>query len=293
MRSTASFTAAWVAGWRGLGDLLGDDQLAADPFGARFGGRWSRALALAGRRPPLRDRLVRLGPVANWVGYMQVRTRLFDDALHDFVTAGGRQIVILGAGYDCRAARFAIPLGAAGARVWEVDHPATQARKRAVLAELGAAPPVAYVTWDFERRPLAELPAELAAGGLDRAAATLVLWEGVTMYLSEAAIAATFAAVRGLGGPGTRLVFNYLARSTIDRPRGLERAASLVVRGLGEPFTWGWDPDGLAAWLTPRAWALAWNRSVDGAAGELLPREVARKVEAAGRYVALAEPRYS
>ena len=39
VRGTASVTAAWVAGWRGLGHLLGGDRLADDPFGARFGGR--------------------------------------------------------------------------------------------------------------------------------------------------------------------------------------------------------------------------------------------------------------
>src|SRR5947208_13997631 len=40
-----------------------------------------------------------------------------------------QQIVILGAGYDTRAAR----LPRAGVRFFEVDHPATQAAKRAKL----------------------------------------------------------------------------------------------------------------------------------------------------------------
>src|SRR5438874_3938527 len=47
-----------------------------------------------------------------------------------------RQVVILGAGYDTRAAR----LPRAGVRFFEVDHPATQASKRERLAKLDGYP---------------------------------------------------------------------------------------------------------------------------------------------------------
>ncbi len=283
----ASFTASWVAGWRGLGSLLGDARIADDPYGARFGGRWARALARAGAQPAVRAGLIRLPQVASWVGYMQVRTRLFDDQLRSFLAAGGRQIVILGAGYDCRAARFADRL--AGARVFEVDHPATQARKRAVLDEVGASPAVTYVAWHFERRPLAELPGALAELGLDVRRPTLTIWEGVTMYLSPEAIDATVAATRALGGPGTRLVFNYLTRDMLERPRGLRRLAAAAVARVGEPFTFGWHPPALPAWLVARGWALTGARDLAEAALALLPRFVAARVDASDRHIAVAE----
>ncbi len=281
-----SFTASWVAGWRGLGHLLGDAQIADDPFGARFGGRWAEALARAGAHPALRAGLIRLPQIANWVGYMQVRTRLIDDQLRSFLAAGGRQVVILGAGYDCRAARFAALL--AGARVFEIDHPATQARKRAVLDGAGASPVVRYVAWHFERRALGELPAALAELGLDVARPTLTIWEGVTMYLSPAAIDATVAAVRGLGGDGSRLVFNYLTRQALERPRGLARVAAAAVARVGEPFTFGWDPAELPAWMAARGWRLTIDRDLAVAAGELLPAAVAARVEASNRHIAVA-----
>ena len=283
-----SFTASWVAGWRGLGHLLGDDQIADDPYGARFGGRWAEALARAGATP-MRAGLIRLPQVAAWVGYMQVRTRLFDDELRSFLAAGGRQVVILGAGYDCRAARFATLL--AGARVFEVDHPATQARKREVLAEHGAHPAVEYVSWHFERRPLRELPAALAERGLDLAAPTLTVWEGVTMYLSPEAIDATVAAVRELGGAGSRLVFNYLSRTMIERPRGLARLARAVVARVGEPFTFGWNPRELPAWFADRGWELLRDTELDDAAPALLPPHIAARCDFAGRHIAVAARR--
>ena len=85
---------------------------------------------------------------------MQVRTRVIDDVMLDFVRAGGRQVVLLGAGFDCRALRFERELE--GATVFEVDHPATQSKKKRVLeGERGAH--TEYVAWDFESRPLSEL----------------------------------------------------------------------------------------------------------------------------------------
>ena len=281
MRGRASTTAAWVAGWRGAGGLLGAARLVDDPYGARFGGAWARALARAARREGVRRRLIAAAPVAHWAGYMQVRTRAIDDEVVDFVRGGGAQVVILGAGYDCRAAR--LDLG--GARVWEIDHPATQARKRAVLgAAAGAA---AYVAWDFERRRLEELPAVLARLGLDPARATLTIWEGVTMYLTEAAIDATFAAARRWGGAGSRLVFTYIERAVIERPRAL----AALLRAIGEPFRFGWDPAALPAWLDARGWALARDRRDVDLATQLLPAPLAAQVRADGRHVAVGMPR--
>src|SRR4051794_36564655 len=166
MRDRASSTAAWVAACRTLGSKLPREaQLADDPYGARFA---SDRVALFVRHVPSLATLP-LWPLAL---YMQVRTRAIDDVVRAFAAAGGQQILILGAGYDCRAARFAPLL--AGARVFEVDHPATQARKRAVLAEANvASAPVTYLSWDFEARDVAELPRALRDVGHDPARPTL------------------------------------------------------------------------------------------------------------------------
>jgi methyltransferase (TIGR00027 family) len=97
-----------------------------------------------------------------------------------------RQVVILGAGYDTRAAR----LPRAGVRYFEVDHPATQAAKRAKLATIPGYPVDAatYVTCDFETQDPID---RLAANGLRLDDPAVVIWEGVVMYLTEPAIRAT------------------------------------------------------------------------------------------------------
>jgi methyltransferase (TIGR00027 family) len=277
-----STTAAWVAGWRGLGTLIDPaHRLADDPYGLALGGAWARAIARLG------PRVLRLPQVANWVGYMQVRTKLIDDALLAFVDGGGVQVVILGAGYDCRAKRFAERLR--GARVIEVDHPATQSRKRAVLGN-GAAYPAALIEWDFARRPLAELPAALAEHGLDPRAPSLTIWEGVTMYLAEPAIEATFDAARAWGGDGSRIVMSYIDRALLERPRGIVRFGVAAVRALGEPFTFGWHPPALPAWLDARGWRLVVDHDLDRARHAMLPPAIADHVAAYGRHIAIAEP---
>jgi methyltransferase (TIGR00027 family) len=74
------------------------------------------------RRRPFR-RLARTPTLT----FLAARTRFFDDAVTDGFEAGASQVVIVGAGYDSRAWRLARP----GVRCFEVDHPATQADKRA------------------------------------------------------------------------------------------------------------------------------------------------------------------
>ena len=133
-----SRTAQFVAASRALGALLPDDaQLMDDPVSARawLGAGMARLVALSRRMPSLRPLLrVIAAPMLPMITYMQVRTRLIDDVVRSFVGFGGGQIVLLGAGFDARAARLGDLLG--DARVFEVDHPATQALKRQRFGDL-------------------------------------------------------------------------------------------------------------------------------------------------------------
>lgn len=282
-----SRTAAWVAACRGLGPLLPHDaRLCDDPYGTRFGGR---ALLAIGRRVrSLSSPLLPLfGPIFRGVLYMQVRTRVLDDALLAFVAAGGRQVLLLGAGFDCRAARFRAVLD--DATFFEVDHPATQAHKRAALAGVESAK-VVYLPWDFEHRAMEELPQALAARGHDPRLPTLTIWEGVTMYLTEPAIDATVAAVRRLSAPESRLAFTYFDREMLARPNTQMRLVGRAVARMGEPFRFGWDPGELSSWLSARGLELVEDRTVDVCARALLPARWARRIADHGRHIAIARP---
>jgi len=89
------------------------------------------------------------------------------------------QVVLLGAGFDTRAWRLP---ALASAHVFEVDHPNTaavkQARLRSAHADLRK---VTFVNVDFEKDDFDRL---LRAAGFDATRPAIVVWEGVSQYLT-------------------------------------------------------------------------------------------------------------
>jgi methyltransferase (TIGR00027 family) len=279
MRKGPSFTAAWVAAARSAGARLPKEaRLIDDPWGSRFAGSFSVVADSA----PL------VWPLLPFVVYMQVRTRAIDDALVHFISGGGDQVVLLGAGFDCRAVRFRKELGDKTVFV-EVDHPATQQRKRDVLAGVPSAR-VVYLAWDFESRALAELGPSLQVLGLDLNKPTLTIWEGVTMYLTEGAIDASVSAVSSYSAPGSPFVVSYFDRALIDRPHPLQRAVRGVVSAAGEPFTFGWAPAAFAPWMRERGFRVDDDHDASDLAASLLPKPWSDRLDhlARWRHIALA-----
>lgn len=255
-----------IAVSRSLGRVLPEDaRLILDPYGERFATPLLRLIASNARwlAPVIESTLVTV----------QVRTRLIDEALLGFLAQGGAQVLVLGAGFDARAARFADQLS--GARVFEVDHPATQRRKRELLPD---PPTVHYLPWDFEARLVADLPAALAALGHDPSRPTLTLWEGVTMYLSAPAVEASVGAVAALSAPGSRFVFSYLERAALERPGFVYRLVARLVSWIGEPMRFGFSPVELPTWLAERGFSLEHDVSFHDAAELLLPARCAALV---------------
>jgi methyltransferase (TIGR00027 family) len=150
--------------------------------------------------------------------------------------------VVLGAGFDTRAYRLE---ALAPATVFEVDHRATQARKRARAAVLQPCVRAQhFVPVDLEHE---ELAARLGASGFLPDASSVVLWEGVTMYLEREAISRTLAALRWLCAPGAALLVTYHDASGASGPAS--RSTALMARLLGEPFRSEWSPRDMCALL--------------------------------------------
>jgi methyltransferase (TIGR00027 family) len=149
-----------------------------------------------------------------------------------------RQVVILGAGYDTRAAR----LPRAGVRFFEVDHPATQAAKREQLAKLDGYPVDAatYVTCNFEREDPIE---RLAASGFATSEPSLVIWEGVVPYLTEPAIRATASRLAAGLDPRSLVAFDFVGKKFAagQSLSEADRHTRAYVGELGEPIRHGSD----------------------------------------------------
>ena len=105
--------------------------------------------------------------------YLRARTAFFDRVVVTALERGVTQVVVVAAGYDGRALRYAKP----GVTWFEVDHPATQADKRERLGRLGIdAPDITYIAVDLVQPGLAEALAEHAH---DAATPSLMLAEGL------------------------------------------------------------------------------------------------------------------
>jgi methyltransferase (TIGR00027 family) len=181
--------------------------------------------------------------------FFAVRSRFAEDALDTAIRseAGVRQYVILGAGFDTFAYRQTYP--ADMLHVFEVDHPSTQAAKRARLTEAGIAipPTVTFVPMDFTRDTLGE---RLTAAGFDRASPAFVAWLGVVPYLTLDEIRATLRDIAALS-PSTSIVFDYgvPAESLGPASRGIRDNLARRVADVGEPWKTFFDPADLLSEL--------------------------------------------
>lgn len=187
--------------------------------------------------------------------YHQARTKYLDQLLLDSL-GSFRQMVILGAGLDTRAYRFAERL--AQVRVFEVDHPGTAAWKRERLHRLGRPTGhVSYIAMDFNREDLA---GRLAESGYEPGAPTFFLWEGVVMYLPRASVEGTLA-VLAQAAPGSCVVFDYVYRSSLERPADFFGAAGYhrYVERRGEPCRFGLNADEVAPLLRHYGFELVSN----------------------------------
>lgn len=175
-----------------------------------------------------------------------VRSRFAEDRLAEAVGRGVHQAVMLGAGLDTFAYRQ--PQWAAGLRIVEVDHRASQLDKLARLERAGIEPPpnLRYAAADLEADSLGSA---LVEAGLDLTRPTFVACLGVLIYMSQDATNSMLTAAGRLA-PGSEFVFSFSRpdASTVDRP--LPGSAAARVAAVGEPWRTRFDPEVMRANLT-------------------------------------------
>ncbi len=221
-----------------------------DPHALRLTSRrWRARLKNSAQRKLLMDGLLRwMHPIA-----AQVLTRSHHAELHlkTAVAGGVGQYVIVGAGLDSFYWRR--PAWARSLAVFEVDHPATQAMKRARCAASALLGEPWWVTADFERESVADA---LRRSSFDAGQPAFFAWLGVTHYLKPAATRATLAALAEVAAAGSALVFDYSVPPSQITLNDWPLAAGLGVltAALGEPLVGGLKPDALAAWAAETGW---------------------------------------
>jgi methyltransferase (TIGR00027 family) len=241
----ARSTAEGAASLRAAGALEPDSAVRCpDDMAAGFLGGFNATTLAKHRltRPIYLRRVNQILPGA--YPYEIARCKFIDEVTLGEAGAGVDEVVLLGAGLDSRPYRLADRLERL--RVFEVDHPASQATKRARLRRrLGDEPRgVRFVPVDFTRD---ELATEMARAGHDERAATLFIWSGVSPYLPEEAVTAVLSWVGAHTSPRTSIVFDAIWASVLGGESNLYGARELLrsVDSVAEPLRWG-IPDGEA-----------------------------------------------
>ena len=229
-----SRTALGAAGYRAAHQIFEGGKVFSDPLARTILGDGADAI-IAGLSASPAQQGMRI--------FMAARSRFAEDCLGVAVSRGVRQAVVLGAGLDTFALRN--PYSDLELRVFEVDHPATQAWKRKRLSEVGLAIPASltFAAINFESDDLGQ---GLRDAGFDPDRPAFFIWLGVVPYLGRAAIAATLRYIASV--PESVVVFDYSEPLENYPP---ERRAAIVALGayaaeIGEPWLSHFDPDEIA-----------------------------------------------
>lgn len=204
-------------------------------FGHALRWRWARRSLMAAERFLLGGIFAHYLARKRWIE-REVRRAMLD---------GIRQVVVVGAGFDALAWRLREER--ADVRLFEIDHPATQAAKRAAL---GSADGLHFLPADLT----SELPAVVLSRHPKFRAdePTAVIAEGLTMYFDAPRVLELLGSFAWVAGPGGRVIFSFMEAPDDGSIgfRGESRAVGWWLHLRREPFRWGCARTDLPAFLS-------------------------------------------
>ena len=232
-----SRTALMVARQRAAHQVLDHGSILDDPFAMKILGEDEKGVLQFANQNPL-------GSIGRL--FTTARSRIAEDALSRAVAGGVRQVVILGAGLDTFALRN--PHVARQIRMYEVDHPATQAWKCQRMAEAHIAIPpwLTFVPVDFERDDVGE---KLVASGFQQNSPAFFTWLGVVPYLTQDAIGRTLDFMSSV--EKSEVVFDYMEppEASSDALRRFETERTEQLKKMDEHSASRFEPAGIAVIL--------------------------------------------
>ena len=161
------------------------------------------------------------------------RSAYTEQTLKTAAQKGVEQYVILGAGLDTFAFREKTFLTAH--KVFEVDHPLTQADKKERISHAGLEIPnnLLFVPVDFSKDSITD---RLLSAGFDKSARSFFSWLGVTYYLTEKAIDRTLSAISDLCADGSMIVLDYPDENFFTATENRVQNTIMMASAGGEPM---------------------------------------------------------
>ncbi|MDP9803067.1 class I SAM-dependent methyltransferase [Acinetobacter calcoaceticus] len=156
-------------------------------------------------------------------GQVVGRSRYAEDLLDQAVQQNTQQYILVGAGLDSFALRESHHYPTL--KIFEVDHPDTQAAKQAKLKKLGNIPAsVEFVAINFEKESISEA---LARSLYERSAPAFFSWLGTTHYLNPQTTLQTLKSIAEFAANASEVVLDY--STDFQELTGIERIGSMGV----------------------------------------------------------------
>jgi len=156
-------------------------------------------------------------------GQVVGRSRYAEDLLDQAVQQNTQQYVLVGAGLDSFVLREShhYPI----LKIFEVDHPDTQAAKQAKLKKLGEIPAtVEFVAINFEKESISEA---LTRSVYEPSAPAFFSWLGTTHYLNPQTTLQTLKSIAEFAANSSEVVLDY--STDFQELTGIERIGSMGV----------------------------------------------------------------
>ena len=170
------------------------------------------------------------------------------------IDAGASQVLVLGAGYDTMGWRLAPEFTDVG--FFEIDHPATARLKAEGIEAMGRRANLHVMPEDLGKRQLVDVVH--ANEAWDPTAPTVIVAEGLLMYLPAEAVRALFGQCAAITGAGSRIAFTYVGTRADGRPDA-GRWTGLVLWILkvsGEPWLWSIRPEEIGPFVEENGWTV-------------------------------------
>ncbi len=217
----------------------------------------SGAVGVTGLRLSRSRRIVSVYELFDWMmpgqfeafGY---RKAFCERQVREGIRGGATQVLVLGAGYDTLGWRLAPEFR--GVDFFEIDHPATARLKAKGIEQMGQRDNLHLLAEDLGERKLADVLA--ANKSWDLAAPTVIVAEGLLMYLPPSASRDLFGHCAIIAGTGSRIAFTYIGTGSDGRPDAGPRTGLILwsLKAIGEPWLWSIRPEDLGEFLEETGW---------------------------------------
>jgi methyltransferase (TIGR00027 family) len=175
--------------------------------------------------------------------------------VRDGIGAGASQVLVLGAGYDTIGWRLAPEF--AGVEFFEIDHPATARLKAKGIGAMGERANLHLVAEDLGKRQLVDVLHSDEIWSVT--APTVIMAEGLLMYLPPRAVEALFDQCAAISGAGSRIAFTHVGTRSDGRPDAgpWTRLVLWLLKVGGEPWLWSIRSKELGLFLKEHGWTIA------------------------------------